>query len=287
MPVYVFRMFLPEEYFAASLELMDAMRVAVQYGLEGINLQSLVPTAVWQDATMFMLLFYAIELAFFPLSTAAAVYLVGKHLMEDTPTFDGMFNAALPRFPKMLVTTAVFALFAFLFISFGGFVLLIGLYFIVGMVLYQHVVTDLGRWGPNAISISRHIIRGRWFKAFFFTLVVIILHFALSVILEMAAAAMGILGNPFIHLPFFLLQHLLLSFFAIAFALWYFDMKRIHQVNLAEIQRRMEILREQMDRFRRGNFDGEDDDEDGERNRERNRERNDEASRESDRDDEN
>jgi len=252
VPVFVFRMFLPDEYLSAYLDLSESMRAAITYGVESINFQALVPTAVWQDATTFMLLFFAIELAFFPLSTAAAVYLVGTHLMEDKPTFDGMFNAALPRFPKMLVTTAVFALFAFLFFSFGGFVMLIGLYFIVGMVLYQHVVTDLGRWGPNAISISRHIIRGRWFKAFFFTLVVIILHFALSVIFEMAAAAMGALGNPIMHLPIFLLQHLLLSFFAVAFALWYFDMKRVHQVNLAEIQRRMEILREQMERFRRG-----------------------------------
>ena len=256
VPIYIFRMFLPSEYFMAFRDLAEAIAYAVASGMEGIGFDALVSLPVLQDATTFMLLFYGIELAFFPLSTAAAVYIIGKHNMQENPTFDGMFTAALPRFPKMLITSAIFAGFAFLFLSFGGFVALIGLYFIVGMVFYQHVVTDIGRWGPNAISISRHLVRGRWFMTLFRTLFIIILYFAASVILEMGVSALGVAENAFIHLPLFLVRHLLLSYFAIAFAMWYFDMKLVHQARLEEIQRRLEILHQQMDRFAGRGMDG-------------------------------
>lgn len=250
VPVYVFRMFLPYEYFMAYNDFIDAFFLAAAYP-GGFNFEILAASPALDGANMFVMMFHGIEFAFFPLSTAAAVYLAGRHIAGEKPGFDGMFSAALPRFPKMLITTAIVVVFYYIFLSFGPILMLLGLYFAVGMVFYQHVVTDLGHWGLGAISVSRFIIRGRWFKVLFGSLFVIILYIATSVILEIMVAALGVTGNPFIHLPLFLLQHFLLSFFAIAFALWYFDMKRVHRLRIEEIQRQMERLSIQMRNFGR------------------------------------
>ena len=252
VPVFIFRMFLPQEYAAAYSNLIESVLDAV-YTAEAIDLATLVTAPVLAGATNFMLLFFGIELVFFPLSTAAAVYLTGMHLKKGKPTFDGMFNAVMPRFPKMIVTSAIVAVILYiLFFVFSSFLLFLSVYFSVGMIFYQHVVADVGRWGFNAISLSRFITRGRWFKVFFGSLAIIIAYLLLAVAIEVLGVVVGIQDNIFIHLPFFLLQHFALSFFAVVFALWYYDIKRFHKLNFADIEKElMEHMRQRMDRYGR------------------------------------
>ena len=255
VPVSVFRMLLPAEYATAYFDFVETWTQALLAGADGQALAALAASPPLQGATTFLMMFYGIELAFFPLSTAAATYLVARHLAKEKPTFDGMFTAALPRLPKMLFTTAIVAVFLYLMLSLGGvFLIVLTIYFAVGMVFYQQVVTDMGRWGLGAISLSRFIIRRRWFKVFFGSLIIIILYFAASVLMEILTAVLGIglgvSGNPLVHLPLFLLQHFLLSFFAIAFSLWYFDIKRFHKFNSEELEKLiMDRMRQQMEKF--------------------------------------
>jgi len=262
VPVFIFRMFLPQEYAAAYSNLVENVLDAV-YAADLIDLTTLVTAPVLAGATNFMLLFFGIELVFFPLSTAAAVYLAGMHLKEEKPTFDGMFNAVMPRFPKMIVTTAIVAVILYiLFFVFSSFLLFLSIYFSVGMIFYQHVVADVGRWGFNAISLSRFIIRGRWFRVFFSALALIITYLLFAMAIEVLGVVIGIQNNIFIHLPFFLLQHFALSFFAVVFALWYYDIKRFHKLNFAEIEKElMEHMRQRMDGYGRRNDMPEDEDE--------------------------
>ena len=244
VPVFVFRLLLPQHYAAAYADFINALLA----GGDIYDIAALAASPLFESASTFALLYIGIELVFFPLSTLAATYLANKALTGEKPTFDGMFSATLPKFPKIIVTTAFAAAIAYLLLSFtsgflGGFLMILTVYFVVGMVFYQQVVADVGRWGFSAIIVSRFFVRGRWFRVFFGSLVLFVCYFVISLALEFLGAFIGATQNVFIHLPFFLIQHFILSFFAIAFGLWYFDIKRMHNLKIKEIGN---ALREKM-----------------------------------------
>ena len=261
VPVFVFRLFLPEYYAIAFIELFDTWAAALETGADAQALAALAASPLLQGAANYIMLSFGIELVFFPLSTAAAVYLAGKHIVGEAPGFGGMFSATMPRFPKMVATTAVVAFMLYVMFSFlRGFFIILPIYFGVGMIFYQHIVADVGRWGLGAVSLSRFIIRGRWIRVFFGAVTIIILYFAAYIIVGILPMLFGATGNPFIHLPFFLLQHLALSFFAVVFAVWYFDIKRFHKLNFEEIERQVvERMREHIEKYGKDE-DGSDDD---------------------------
>ena len=267
VPVFVFRLYIPYVYQDAfyGLELW-IFNAAMQGNLPAAY--AIAAHTYFTNAATYILISSGIELVFFPISVAAATYLVFKHQKDEEPTFSGMFTAALPIMPKMMVTSIIVFAVIYLLLSitmglFGGFLLIITLYFAVGMVFYQHIVADVGRWGPNAISLSRYIIRGRWFKVFFGTVLIFVCYGLLATLSDFFVMALGIQRNTIAYLPFFLLQHFLLSYFAIAFALWYFDIKRFHALNFQEIERDiMEKMRQHMDRFGKEDDEAGDKDED-------------------------
>ena len=270
VPVFVFREFIPQNYYEASRSLFDAWFLyIIEHGTTP-EILDIVPLRVFSDAATYFMISFGIELVFFPISVAAATYLVFKHAKDEEPTFSGMFTAALPILPKMMATSAIAFGIIYLLISFsvgifGGFLLVLTVYITVGMVFYQHIVADVGRWGFNAISLSRYIVRGRWFKVFFGVIIVFACYFVLSFVMEFTGFALGAHTSPFIHLPFFLIQHFILSYFAIVFALWYFDIKRFHALNFQEIEKDIvEKMRQHMDRFGGGRDEegNKDDDED-------------------------
>jgi len=268
VPVFVFRMFIPQSYYEAVGNFIDTLSIYVlEHGQ--ISAATFVD-APFGDAVTYFTIFFVIELAFFPLSVAAATYLVFKHNKEEMPTYGGMFTAALPILPKMIITSTIaFFIIQLLFgftinllgSFFGGFLLMIAIYISVGMVFYQHIVADVGRWGFNAISLSRFIVRGRWFRVFFRTIVIFVLYAIIAYMTEILGITLGLPANSVLHLPYFLLQHFALSYFAIVFALWYFDIKRFHALNFQEVEKEiMEKMRQHMDKF--GNHKDEEDDED-------------------------
>jgi len=259
IPVFVFVQFIPQVYTEASRELPYLLsRYLMNYGYSADAL-SAMPSAMLGNAISFFLMAYGIELVFFPISVAAATYLVFKHLKEEQPTFSGMFTAALPILPKMMITSAIVVFISYLLLSFaigalggffGGFLLMIAIYISIGMMFYQHIVADVGRWGFSAISLSRFIIRGRWFKVFFGFIVIIVCYGILAWLMEVLWLNVGIEIGSLVHLPFFLIQHFVLSYFAIVFAIWYFDVKRFHTLSFQDVERElMEKMREHMDKF--------------------------------------
>ena len=262
VPVFAFVQFIPSAYVEAADDFIDIVFLNLAGYGQMPEMLNAMPMATINDAMTFLMIIFGIELAFFPISVAAATYLVFKHLKEEEPSFGGMFTAALPIMPKMMVTSAmvffiVYLLLSFTFGVFGGLLLLLTLYIAVGMVFYQHIVADVGRWGFNAISLSRFITRGRWFKVFFGVIVIFVSYSILSSAMYSLWLIIGIESFTLPHLPFFLLQNFVLSYFAIAFALWYFDIKRFHTLNFQEIEREiMEKMRQHMDRF--GKDKGED-----------------------------
>ena len=246
VPVFVFREFIPQNYDDAVTNIIDIFANVwfVHFMEYGYLPEALVAAQahVIADAAIFYMIFFGIELIFFPLSTAAAVYLAARHLSGETPTFSGMFSAALPIFPKMIITSGIVVGIMYLLLSLsvgilGGILMFLTLYISVGFVFYQHIVADTGRWGLNAISLSRFIVRGRWFRVFFGTIVIFAGYFTIASMSEILGHNLGIYNNIFIRLPFFLIQHFVLSFFAIVFALWYFDIKRFHALNFQEIEK--------------------------------------------------
>jgi hypothetical protein len=255
VPVFAFVQFIPPAYVRAADDFIDMLFLNLAAYGQMPEMLNALPIAAINDAMSFFLIIFGIELAFFPISVAAATYLVFKHLKEEEPSFGGMFTAALPIMPKMIVTSAIAALIVYLLLSFtfgvfGGLLLILTLYIAVGMVFYQHIVADVGRWGFNAISLSRFIIRGRWFRVFFGIIVIFVSYSVLSSLMYSLWLALGIVSFTLPHLPFFLLQNFILSYFAIAFALWYFDIKRFHAINFQEIEKEiMEKMRQHMDRF--------------------------------------
>ncbi|MCL2375897.1 MAG: hypothetical protein FWC76_00735 [Defluviitaleaceae bacterium] len=267
VPVFIFRHFIPEHYYAAVMAIVDTFADAWVYILaygHAPEITPVVPTAVLTDAMTFFIIFSGIELVFFPLSTAAAVYLVAKHLDNEEPNFGGMFSASMPIFPKMIVTSALAATLIYLLIFFtldflGGILMFLTIYIAVGVVFYQHIVADVGRWGLSAISLSRFIVRGRWFRVFFGCIFLFGCYFLISFSLEVFGLLLGLQGNVFVHLPFFLIQHFVLSFFAIAFALWYFDIKRFHALSFQQVEKDIiEKMQKHMDRFGRDKDEDED-----------------------------
>ena len=258
VPVFAFRMAIPHVYYEAHRDMVGAWFSSILvYGYA----PSIIYVVLSMISSTYFMIFWGIEVVFFPISVAAATYLVFKHQKDEEPTFGGMFTAALPILPKMMVTSAIaFAFIYFLFSAtitffggfFGGFLLFISLYIAAGMVFYQHIVADVGRWGLNAISLSRYIVRGRWFKVFFGTILIFVCYGLLALFSDFFLVALGVRAGTPLHLAFFLLQHLLLSYFAIAFAMWYFDIKRFHTLNFQEIEKDlMEKMRQHMDRFGR------------------------------------
>ena len=262
VPFFLLRLFLPIYYIQAFNELMYTFVATLEAGADTQAISAIYTSPLMQNAANYIMLSFGIFLVFFPLSTSAAIYLADRHIEGETPTFSGMFTAIMPRFPKMVATTAIVAFIMNIMLSFlSGFFLLLAVYFGIGMVFYQHIVADVGRWGLGAISVSRFIIRGRWLRVFFGVATIVALYFASYIILGILPITTGVLSNPFMQLPFFLLQHFALSFFAIAFALWYFDIKRFHKLNFEEIQRHMmDRMRDHMEKY--GRRDGDDDDND-------------------------
>jgi len=258
VPVFVFRSFIPSVYVEASRYLVYSWSLFFFDHGYFPEVLDIVSMATMQNVVTYFMISYGIELAFFPMSVAAATYLVFKHHKEEAPSFAGMFTAALPIMLKMIITSGIafgiiWLLLSFTIGAFGGFLLILTLYIAVGMVFYQHIVADVGRWGFNAISLSRFIVRGRWFRVFFGIIIIFVLYLLLSWAMNVLWFTLGIEDNTLPHLPFFLFQHFVLSYFAIVFALWYFDIKRFHSLNFQEIEREiMDKMRQHMDRFGKG-----------------------------------
>ncbi|MCL2752523.1 MAG: hypothetical protein FWE44_00055 [Defluviitaleaceae bacterium] len=262
IPVYIFRMFLPYHLREEFLSISNALSARLQdYAAGRMELSAVFDITITQGAHNFMLMYYGIGLAFLLLIVASATYLAKAHTSNENPSFSDMFNQIMPAFPKMLVTTALVAV-AMYFLSafFVGFFIIIPIYFGVGMMFINNITADKGRWGLNAISYSRFLVRGQWFRSFGILILFLAAYFLASFGIDVIIANFGLNTNIFIHLPVFLLRHLLLAFFALAFALWYFDVLDVHKQRLEEMERRInEILNMGNPFGRRDNNDKNDD----------------------------
>jgi len=237
VPVYIFRQFLPKEYLEA---IQEFFAVALDHlaSAEVVDI-GVLTAALNENAIMYAIMFLGIELVFFPLIAGAATYLAAQNIKEESPSFDSMFSAVLPRFPKMIFTTLLvsFVLFGMLYFFQTSIFIIFPIYFGITLIFFQNITADLGRWGFSAMSISRFMVRGRWFRSFFMFCAIGIAYFAVSAATDILGFNFGVTASPLIHLPYFLLQHFVLSYFVLVFALWYFDIKRFQLQNLEELEK--------------------------------------------------
>lgn len=241
VPVFILRMFLvgdiQEQFTIAYDGLADRLQ---DYFAGNIDIATVVGEPLSGAALNYALLFYGIELAFLPLLIAAATFIASRFVKNESASFGEMFNEVMPKFPKMLITTAIVSVMLFFMFGFlSGFFIIIPIYFGVGIVFFNNVTADSGRWGLNAISISRFLVRGRWFSTFFITVFFLVAYFVVATMIDIAISAFGLDSSVFIHLPVFLIRHLILAFFILAFALWYFARKAIYQQQIDEMERKL------------------------------------------------
>jgi hypothetical protein len=237
VPVFIFREFLPREYYLAYLEFFGVVQDYMA-GAEYVDAFA-VAAALGEGALMYAIMFLGIELAFFPLMAAAATYLAARHLEEQTPNFDSMFSAVLPRFPRMIFTTVLVGglLFGMFYFLGGTLFVIFPIYFGITLIFFQNVAADLGRWGFSAMSISRFMVRGRWFRSLFMFSAIVAAYFLAFTAMDALGTILGLTSSPLTHLPYFLVQHFILSIFVLTFALWYFDIKRFHLQNLEALEK--------------------------------------------------
>ncbi|MCL2854889.1 MAG: hypothetical protein FWE21_04650 [Defluviitaleaceae bacterium] len=248
LPVFVFRLFLPAHLAYAFAE----FQALLQYYLAGgeIYMASLMAAAEG-DATIYTFMHAGVWLAFLPLMVGATTYLAARHLDGESPNFSDMLANAMPRFPAMLATLAIVAVImvGLLFLTGGTFLVAIPIYIAVTIMFFMHVTADVGRWGFNALSISRFLVRGRWFRVLFFALFILVAYGAVYLAINVFGGILGVSASLFAELPFFLISQLILSYFLLVFALWYFDIKTLHQRNLEAVEKMVsDTLREIMER---------------------------------------
>jgi len=259
LPVFIFQMFLPAQNAAAFYALVAEWTDAIIAGADSNALMALVTQPVFHGAADYVTMRLGIFLIFFPLSVAAATYIAKMAADGAAATFDGMLSAVMPRFPKLVVTLFVAALFIYLPLSFGGiFLVILAIYFGTGMIFHLQIVTDLGNWGLRALGLSRQMLRGRWFRVFFGAGTLLILYAAAFGVLDSLGSLLGAPDNVFVALPMFLITHFLLSFFAVVVSVWYFEIKRVNILIAKEFERQFKEHFENFNPF--GPFEKKEDD---------------------------
>jgi len=254
VPVFVFRMFLPEHYYLAYQDFVYAMQSFLNGQIEASQLA----LSVTDGAFIYAALHFGIALVFFPLLVAGAVYLVATRLEDQAPSFDTMFSLVFPKFPKMIITTALVVAILFflssLLIGFwSGLLLIIPIYLGITYTFFLQVTADTGHWGLRALSISRFLVRRRWFKTFLPCLIMGVLYLGASAALEvvLTTATTSFSLDPLFTMPIFILGHILLAIFPIIFALWYFDIKQARQASLKQLEKVLfDTLNEAMERVK-------------------------------------
>lgn len=236
LPVFVFRMLLPQRLYEAFVN----FQILLQYYLSGGNVYTgYVISAASGDSALYAMMHAGLWLAFLPIIVGATTYLAACHLNKSQPNFNNMFATVMPRFPTMLVTTAIVVgiIMGLLFLTGFTLFMAIPIYLMVTLIFFMNVTADVGRWGLAAMSISRFLVRRHWFRVFFVSIFIFTCFTITSIFLSTLGNFLGVYTSPFIELPFFLLQQFILSFFMVVFALWYFDIKKMYQRNLKAIEK--------------------------------------------------
>ena len=252
VPVFIFRLFLPEQYFAD----FQSFVYSFQAFLAG---QGAMPTLQLTDgAFIFIALYFGIGLVFYPILVAGSVYLVAAHLESVKPNLDAMFSLIFPKFPRMIITTAAITAFLFFLVIFlGGFLngilLFIPVLIALNYVFFMQVIADTGRWGINALSLSRFLVRGMGLKVFVVSVVSIVVFIAFSMVTATLANSISTIPTS---IAFFIISHIFLAFIPVFFSTWYFDQKRVRMDSLKNIEKILfDTLNEAMENLKKANKD--------------------------------
>jgi len=228
LPVFLLTTFLPQGYLSDFNSFLEILTMYVVGQINILDFNAMI--ASYQGAFMFIYLSLGIELLFFPVSVAGITYLVYMHIKKSKPSFDGMFTASVARFLKLAFTTALVVIpLGLLFLSFNMFFIIVGVYFGITIIFYQHIVADMGRFGSTALSLSRFIVRGRFFKTLLRFGLLVFFYIAASWMLDILSIFLNISNmNIIIRIIYFLFRHIVLAYFSVVFACWYFDIKRFY-----------------------------------------------------------
>ena len=233
VPIFMFRLFLPAHFFADFQDFSAALS-AFAAG------NGAMPTLQLTDgAFIYLAMFFGIGFVFYPILVAGSVYLVATHLEDKKPNLDIMFSLIFPKFPRLIATTIILAaILFFMVVLLGGFLngilLFVPIAIALNYVFFLHVTADTGRWGLNALSLSRFLVRGIGLKVFIVTLISVVVFIFLTV-------ATAYLSSSFtsyvVRLPIFILTHAVLAFLPVMFSVWYFSQKQARMANLKEMEK--------------------------------------------------
>ena len=215
-PPMLISFFVPEHFYAAFLSLQNKMLDMLTTG----NMDVFLNAPEYGDAMIYSLLTSGIPMLFLPLADGAYTHIALLGVQGKAVTLSGILEVSLQRFGKYLVSTLVLVL-LLIPASFLFFIpaLVLGVYF----AFFANAVALSGAFGFGALKLSRDAVRGRWFQAFGFLLVLGLLGQIGQLVLSFMIGMTGLSSIPLVGTALYAAGSSLLGVLSIAQALWFFD----------------------------------------------------------------
>ena len=217
LPPLVINLFVPDRYVLAMMTMQDNMLAMMEAGAGTDLLQGLPYMA---DAMVYSLITLGLSALFMPMAAGAYTYVAVQGVQNKPVTMAGILEASLLRFWKYLLTTALLligcALTAWL-------LFIPALIFSVYFAFYANAVALTGRSGFGALRISYEAVRGRWFAALGFLLVMGIMSYFGQTMVSFLIVMTGLDQIPYLGIFLVAAGEAVLAVFPIAQALWFLD----------------------------------------------------------------
>lgn len=168
------------------------------------------------DAINQLSIILGITLMFTPLIVAAMTYVAKQSLDGQPVTYAGMMDVSLIKWGKHIVTGLMFS--AVIFIA--SFLIIPAFYFGVAFNFYTGIIAVTDKWGIAALSESRRIVKGNWWRTFGFLLLIVVFIMSLNsgintiiaAIVPATASVQNVVINVFVNTVY--------AYFQLAVAVW-------------------------------------------------------------------
>jgi|GEM_PF-1495853 len=216
LPQLVITMFIPERYFLAMLSMQEAMFTMLETG----DMMLLVNPPYMGDAMVYSLITLGIPILFLPLSEGAYTYIALQGVQNKPVTITGILEVSLLRFGKYFFTSMVFVL---LMIPASFLLFVPAVILAVYCAFYSNAVSLTGRSGFGALRISHEAVRGRWFSALGFLILLAVLGYFLQTTISIILSITGLGMIPVLGIPAAAASYVFFGVLSITQALWFLD----------------------------------------------------------------
>lgn len=204
--------YLPLYIIVTLLPPPPALPYPLEIPLNGVLDSSIIPYE-WYLSVL------AVSMLFTPLATAAVTHIAHENAEGRKATLPGILDTSLIKWGKLVVTTLLYML----IVGFGFILVVPGIYFSVVFSFHSNVVATQDKWGLSALVQSRRIVKGRWWAAFGFVILVAVMLSVVSLGVNTVFALLGIGTGAVSSIVTSVLLEILLIYFQIATALWYLN----------------------------------------------------------------